>query len=236
MDGEATVRVIGAGWGRTGTSSLKLALERLGFGPCHHMDEVFRHRYQAPTWEAAGRGETVDWPVFLRGWGAAVDFPAAFYYRELMGAFPEAKVILTVRDPEAWFDSFSATIRAINGGFPNRLVGPWLPLVNVPFRVSRHPLMKVIVQGDRASTIRAFVDHTAEVERVVPSERLLVFDVKQGWEPLCRFLGVPVPDGPFPRANDTKEFKRRVVVVNAICWVVLLAPVVVLAGIVLALG
>ena len=108
-----SLRVIGAGLGRTGTNSLKVALEQLGFGPCHHMEEVFKNPGQIPTWEAAANGKKIDWATFLRGWGSVVDFPAAFYYRELMEVFPDAKVLLSVRDPEGWYDSFNSTIHAM---------------------------------------------------------------------------------------------------------------------------
>src|SRR2546423_1849791 len=120
-------RVIGAGYGRTGTASLKRALEILGFGPCHHMEEVVKNPDEVPTWEAAGRGEAVDWATFLQGWGSTCDFPSSFYYAQLMEAFPDAKVILTKRDPDAWCDSFAATIYPMVTRFPKRVVFPWLP-------------------------------------------------------------------------------------------------------------
>jgi hypothetical protein len=232
---ERGLRVIGAGYGRTGTASLKRALERLGFGPCHHMEELFTHPEQVPVWEAAGRGERVDWPVFLRGWGSAVDFPAALYWRELMEAFPDAKVVLTVRDPQSWYDSFESTILPLNRRFPVRQMAPWLPRVNAPFRVSNHPVMRRLVEIDRAGAVEMFREHVEEVGRVVPPERLLVFEVKQGWEPLCQFLGVPVPAEPFPRVNDTAEFQRRVTFITLFCWALLLFPVLLLGVILLAI-
>lgn len=229
------LRVIGAGFGRTGTASLKRALEMLGFGPCHHMEEVIKHPAEVPTWEAAARGERVDFKAFMRGWGAAVDFPSALYYRELMEAFPDAKVILTVRDPQAWYESMRQTIVPALTRFPNRVVGPLLPFVSGPPRVMRGTRLSRDLLGrfdDKAHVLGMFRDWSAEVKRVVPDGRLLVYEVKDGWPPLCAFLGVPVPDAPFPRVNDTAEFQRRTTIATIVCWIVLLTPV----AIALAIG
>lgn len=220
-------RVIGSGFGRTGTASLKRALEILGFGPCHHMEEVLRHPAEVPTWEAAARGEPVDWPRFLDGWGSAVDFPSAFYWRELAGAFPDAKVIHTVRDPSAWFDSYATTILPAVSQFPSRIVGPWLPFVSAPFRVASRALLERVFGPDlrdKANAMRVFEAHTEEVKRTIPADRLLVFDVREGWGPLCAFLGVPVPEEPFPRVNDAAEFQRRIRVANVASWMILFTP------------
>lgn len=224
---DRTPRVIGAGVGRTGTASLKRALEELGLGPCHHMEEVFRYPGDTPAWEAALAGQPVDWPAFLRGWGSVVDFPGALHYRALMAAFPDAKVILTVRDPEGWVKSFRETILPMIDRFPNRVVGPWLPRLNGPFRVAGRPALDQLFGGridDPAALAEWFVGYNAQVRAAVPAERLLVFDVREGWAPLCAFLGVPVPDGPFPRVNDTAQFQARTRLATALCWGVLAAP------------
>jgi hypothetical protein len=194
------------------------------------MEEVIRHPEEVPTWEAAGRGAPVDWRTFLAPWGSAVDFPAAFYYAEIAAAFPEAGVILTIRDPGAWFDSFSTTIRPMMTGFPARVIVPLLPLIRNPRRVTRHPEMERLIRLDREEAMAMFVAHGEAVKQRIPPERLLVFDVKEGWGPLCAFLGVPVPDEPFPRVNDALTFQRRTRAVQAISWVVLLAPVAVAAA------
>jgi hypothetical protein len=230
------MRVIGAGFGRTGTSSLKLALERLGFGPCHHMQEVIKHPAEVPTWVRAAQGEAIDWETFMSPWGSSCDFPSSLYYRELMAAFPDAKVILTVRDASSWYASMSETIVPMYERFPNRVVLPHLPIISSPRRVMDGTRAQVeIIERfrEREHVLQLFEDHTAEVKRVVPAERLLVFEAKQGWEPLCKFLDVPVPSEPFPRVNDTAEFKRRVTVGTVISWIVLLLPI---ALVLLALG
>jgi hypothetical protein len=222
------MRVIGAGFGRTGTSSLKLALEKLGFGPCHHMHEVFTHPAEVPTWVRAARGEAIDWKTFMSPWGSSCDFPSSLYYRELMEAFPDAKLVLTVRDASSWYASMSQTIVPVFGRFPNRIVLTRLPIISGPHRV----LVDTRVQaelidrfGERDHVLEMYANHIAEVKRVVPAERLLVFEVKQGWAPLCKFLDVPEPNEPFPRVNDTAEFKRRVVGGTVISWVLLLLPI-----------
>lgn len=229
------LRVIGAGWGRTGTASLKRALETLGFGPCHHMEEVVKHPAEVPTWERAARGDRIDWKTFMEPWGASVDFPSAMYYRELMAAFPDAKVVLSVRDPESWYASMSETIVPIMTRFPNRIVMPHVPMLGAPARAMQGSVMhqKVIARfwSDRAGVLEAFRAHIEEVKRVVPAEKLLVFEAKEGWEPLCAFLEVPVPATPYPRVNDTAEFKKRVIGATVISWLVLLTPV----GLLLAL-
>jgi hypothetical protein len=222
------MRVIGAGFGRTGTASLKRALEQLGFGPCHHMEEVLKHPEEVPTWERAARGETIDWKTFMRPWGSSCDFPSSLYYSELMEAFPDAKVILSTRDPGSWYASMAETIVPMYKRFPNRLVLPWLPIVSAPRRVMDGTSAQVEIIDrfeEREHVLARYEAHVAEVERAVPAERLLVFEAKQGWAPLCEFLGVPVPSGPFPRVNDTAEFKRRVTAATIVSWVLLLLPI-----------
>lgn len=223
-----SMRVIGAGFGRTGTASLKRALELLGFGPCHHMEEVVKSPADVPTWERASRGEKIDWKTFMSPWGSACDFPSSLYYRELVEAFPEGKVVLTVRDSGAWYASMRETIVPMFNRFPNSVVLPWLPFLGAPRRAMGATRLhdEVIARfADEAAVRKRFEDHIEEVKRVVPAERLLVFEVKDGWEPLCTFLGVPVPSEPFPRVNDTAEFKKRVVAATVISWIVLLTPI-----------
>jgi hypothetical protein len=232
-DDGRTPRVIGAGWGRTGTASLKLALEKLGFGPCHHMEEVLKFPPDVPTWVAAARGEKIDWKTFLRGWGATCDFPSAQYYRELIEAFPDAKVVLTVRDADGWYESMRTTIVPSIKRFPNRFIVPHLPYIGAPARVMNPtPLKARIIDrfADKPTVVAEFEAHNEEVKRVVPPEKLLVFDVKQGWAPLCAFLGAPVPEGEFPRVNDAKQFQGYTTRATVVSWVLLLVPLAAIAG------
>jgi hypothetical protein len=221
------VKVIGAGFGRTGTMSLKVALETLGFDPCYHMTEVFAHPEHTGFWISAWRREPADWDGVLGGYEAAVDWPACTFYEELMERHPDAKVILSLRDPERWYQSVRNTIYELSVVIPRHpiyRIGYGLVSIFV-FRGSGNVDLvgEIIWQGtfdsrfeDKHHAIEVFERHSAEVQRRVPENRLLVYDVKAGWEPLCEFLGVEVPDEPFPRTNDTAEMRRRVRAVKAI--------------------
>ncbi|WP_230880865.1 sulfotransferase family protein [Planomonospora sp. ID91781] len=213
------MRVIGAGFGRTGTLSLKTALERLGFGPCHHMTEVFERPGQARRWLALAEGRPVDWDDLLGGYESCVDWPSAAYWRELAAHYPEAKVVLTVRDPERWLASMEATIlRQHERG--TTLAGRALlgisSLLGTDFaafiRMTDLTVGRRVFDGrtdDREHVLKTFRAHIEEVVAAIPPERLLRFEVREGWEPLCGFLGVPVPDEPFPRVNDKADFERH---------------------------
>jgi hypothetical protein len=220
-----TLQVIGAGLGRTGTLSLHAALERLGFAPCEHMTNCFAHPERFALWlEAARRkraGEPIDWRPLFSGYRATVDWPGVFFWRELAATHPEAKVILTVRDPQRWYDSARATIYAATQARTatpaTRLLYGLLawanPRAGNGFRTVQETVWDGTLRGrfeDREEAIRIFEEHNREVVATIPPERLLVFDVKEGWQPLCAFLGVPVPaDKPFPHVNDATDFSRR---------------------------
>ena len=214
------MKVIGAGFGRTGTTSLKAALQELGFGPSYSLTEVFENPQHVGFWEAARRGERVDWRGFFEGYEVAVDWPACAFYEELMEAFPEAPVVLTVRDPEPWYESMRATIyqlrKLTNGPFPLRaafaLAGMFAPGPAGVARLADRLVWEDAFDGrfeDRAYAVQVFEASNEEVRRRVPRERLLVFDVRDGWGPLCAFLGLKIPDKPFPHLNEAKEMRRR---------------------------
>jgi Sulfotransferase domain len=205
-----SLAVIGPGFGRTGTMSLKYALERLGFGPCHHMEEVFAHPEQVPHWQAVVAGRPVVWDDVFAGYRAQVDWPGAHPWRELAAAYPRSKVILSVRPEAAWWTSFSATIGALLNA-PDQVPLP------PPLRTMRDVVIEMIqVQTfgcpstDRERVLAAYRRRTEEVRAAIQTERLLVFDVAEGWAPLCRFLDVPVPDTPFPHMNSTEQFWKTV--------------------------
>ena len=199
------LQVIGPGFGRTGTASLKRALEILGFGPCHHMEEVFPRPEQVEHWVAMVEGRPVDWDAAFAGFTSQVDWPGAHAWRQLAAHFPAAKVVLSVREPESWWRSFSDTIaKALAGAPPD---AP--PHVHRMVAAARRFVAEQTFGGaldDKDRAITALHRRTEEVRAAIPAERLLVFDVAQGWEPLCRFLGVAVPEGPFPRVNSTEQF------------------------------
>jgi hypothetical protein len=204
------LKVIGAGFSRTGTLSMKSALEQLGFAPCYHGAEAvlprpgFNDGHLDAWYDYYVGGTTMDWQWLLKGYQASVDIPTCLHYRELMQAFPDAVVVLTTRDPEEWFDSWQALWSAIDEvRDPEKIVRfhKFLPLLDAI--VDRHLGGKI----ERASSIDFFNRHMEAVRRGVPADRLLEFKVTEGWAPLCAFLGVDVPDSPFPRLND-REFTR----------------------------
>jgi hypothetical protein len=192
-----TLRVVGAGVGRTGTLSLKLALERLLGGPCYHMAEVFAHPEHVSAWHEAAQGRMPDWRRLLADYRAAVDWPACAFWPELMEAFPDALVVLSVRDAESWWRSASGTI------FPSarKAGGPWRAMVEDLFANRFTSALE-----ERDACIAAFERHNAEVRRRVPKSRLLEWRASEGWAPLCSALGLPVPDEPFPRVNTSEDF------------------------------
>ena len=212
-----TIEVIGAGFGRTGTMSLKVALEELGFGPCYHMIELFGHPEHVPMWDAASRGKPVDWEELFNGYRATTDWPACSFYEELMERYPDAKVILTVRDPDRWYESTYNTIYNIRKMVSSpifRLAGLFRPGMGLAARMNDRLIWEDTFGGsleDRGHAIRVFERHNEEVEERVPPEKLLVYEVNEGWEPLCNFLGVEVPENrPFPHLNDSDTFRRMV--------------------------
>jgi hypothetical protein len=219
------IKVIGAGFGRTGTSSLKAALEQLGFDKCYHMLEVFQNPAHANVWLDAAQGLPVDWDALFKGYQATVDWPAATFYRELMRRYPDAKVLLSIRDPERWYQSALNTIYLI--AHPSQM--GWLVRLFLKLRGMNRLLEGVVWEGtfngrfaDKQYALDIFNRHNEEVKRIVPPERLLVYDVKEGWEPLCRFLGVPVPkDVPFPHLNDTATFQKVIHQRNRVMQVML---------------
>ena len=197
-----SLAVIGAGYGRTGTLSLKAALEERGFAKCHHMIEVLHDPAQVEAWMAAARGEPANWDTLFSGYRASVDWPSCHFYRELAVHYPQARVVLTVRDPREWYESMNATtLRVIRRSMAEHPDRPSL---------GTELVVKGAFGGDidsLAHAIEIFEAHTAEVIATIPAQRLLVFDVRQGWEPLCDFLQRDVPAAPFPRVNSRDEFE-----------------------------
>ncbi len=195
------LQVVGAGVGRTGTHSLKLALETLLGGTCHHMVEVFAHPDEVPVWTDAIDGRPVDWGELMKGYTAQVDWPGASFWPELSAANPDALVILSVRDPDAWFTSCSDTIFA---GMSTMVEGgdEWMKAL---VRLFNERFSDEI--DDRAAMTAAFERHNEAVRAAIPEERLLEWTASDGWKPICERLGLAVPDEPFPKVNTTAEFR-----------------------------
>lgn len=196
------MKIVGTGLGRTGTKSLQTALTMLGFGPCHHMVEVFQHPESMQLWIDAGE-ERADWDAIFKDYNSAVDYPSAAYWRELIHHYPDAKVLLTVRDPDEWFDSVQATILA-----PQSMARREGDDVPARFFASLRRRLPARLD-DRATMTDYFRCHTTAVRAGVPPNRLLIYQTGEGWERLCNFLGVPVPAQPFPSENSRAEFIGR---------------------------
>jgi len=195
-----TLRVVGAGLGRTGTLSLKLALEKLLGAPCYHMFEVMAHPEHVPAWYAAARGEPVDWATLMQGYAAAVDWPAGSFWPELAAAFPDALILLSTRSADSWWASASQTIFPASMR-PELAETPWGAMWR---EICRTRFTTAL--GDRAASIAAYERHNADVRARAPTARLLEWRASEGWTPLCRALGVAVPAEPFPHANSREEF------------------------------
>ena len=214
------MKLIGAGLPRTGTLTQKMALEMLGLGPCYHMVDVLGDLEQAPLWARALDGQA-PWGEIFDGFQSTVDWPGGYFYRELMDVYPDAKVLLSVREDEAWERSMRQTVWAVRHGESLiRLLSSAQAHVNPQW----HGFLNMIdgllwreegtFAGGHAEPrqlIDAMHRHNDEVKRNVPSERLLVWSVTEGWGPLCEFLELPVPDGPFPHLNDSTEFLNRII-------------------------
>lgn len=201
-----TLQIIGPGFGRTGTKSTKDALELLGFGPCHHMYEVLSNPPQVAHWQAINEGRPVDYAQVFDGYRSQIDWPGAHVWRELAEAFPEAKVLLTVRPEETWYRSYSKTIGKLFTVYKSMELPPH---VRDMLDATTGFLMRDTFDGppqDKQVALAAYRQRTQDVKAALPPERLLIFDVADGWEPLCRFLNVPVPETPFPHQNVREDF------------------------------
>ena len=206
--------------GRTGTMSLKVALEQLGFGKCYHMFELFQHPEDITYFQKAERGEPVDWHKLFEGYRSALDMPVIRYYKQITALYPEAKVVHTVRDAEAWYKSAIETIfwatkpsllRKLNLAIRmpfSSMVRKRLPILQYDSMLMDKEFGKNLF--DKQEVIRRYNAYNDEVLKTIPKERLLVYDVKSGWEPLCTFLNVPVPSVPFPKANTREQFMDQV--------------------------
>lgn len=220
-----SLKIIGSGLGRTGTYSLKLALEILGFGKCYHMTELFQNPSGVRYFNDAEKDKNVEWDKLFHGYNSAVDYPVARFYNKIYSYYSNAKVIHTIRDPEEWYNSASATI------FPAGNPFSWKILklaVHLPFSLQAIKRIPVLMYTrnlshlefgsnlkDREKVISYFNFHTEDVIRTIPKEKLLVFDIRSGWLPLCEFLNVPVPEVPFPVSNSREEFFEKVKIIGS---------------------
>jgi hypothetical protein len=214
------LKIIGSGLGRTGTHSLKEALEQLGYGKCYHMVELLKNPSGLTYFTDAESGKTPSWDSLFTGYLSAIDYPVARYYKQLMKFYPDAKVIHTTRDPDSWYQSCTETIFWASKPDAGRIINM---MIRMPFNKgirNRLPVLKY--NGglldkefgknlkDKARVLESFHRHNEEVVATVPKERLLVYKVQEGWEPLCKFLNAPVPNTAFPKSNSKAEFIENV--------------------------
>ncbi len=220
-----SLKVIGSGLGRTGTHSLKLALEMLGFVKCYHMVELFQQPERLKYFKNAEKGKDVNWDELFEGYSSAVDYPVARYYKQITQFYPKAKVIHTLRDPESWYESASATIFWASKPYSLKILKL---AVHLPFSCEARRRIPVLLYNRKLSdwefgkdlknkkkVIEKYNEHYNEVVRIIPKERLLLFDPKEGWEPLCKFLDVPVPSVNYPKSNTRQEFLSRVEIIGS---------------------
>jgi hypothetical protein len=212
------LKVIGAGFGRTGTTSMKEALELLGYQKCHHMREVMMNVRQVELFDRVSLGLDVDWDEVFEGFDAAVDWPSAASYKELMEKYPEAKVILTMRDADSWYKSTRKTIYALGNSVP-LIISLLVPRARNIMAMVQRLVWQGVFDGrfeNREHAIEVYNKNVEEVIAHVPNDRLLVHSAKEGWEPLCTFLDLPIPDQPYPHSNESSVIRRGVRVLNII--------------------
>ena len=216
------LKVIGAGYSRTGTLSLKRALEILGIGRCYHFTELLKRRH-AKSWLAVLDGAPPNWDELFADYSATVDWPAVTYYRELANHYPGAKVILTIRDPGQWHASLKDALLPLR-----RVLPSWIPWAARIGRLTDLTIWQGTFKGraeDREFAIACFQRHSEEVSAAIGQERLLVYNVREGWEPLCNFLGCPVPDTPFPRTNSRRSLRAAVWAIRSTKWLLIAIPI-----------
>ena len=194
-----TLKIIGAGFGRTGTDSMKHALEMIGFGPCFHMHEVLPDPAKVTAWRAVLNTKTGDWDALFSGYQATVDWPGAFVWRELADHYPDAKILLTNRDSASWYNSMDKTILEVM----RKSTDP----ESIGMRLKQNVFGGNVTDKDHI--IAAFEKNVAEVQAAFGPDRLLTYNIGDGWAPLCKFLNCAVPDYPFPHSNKPDEFNTK---------------------------
>jgi hypothetical protein len=213
------MKLIGAGLPRTGTLSQKIALEMLGLAPCYHMVNVLTDLDEATRWRQALDGGLSLTEIF-EGFEATVDWPGSFFYRELIELYPDAKVLLSVRDGDAWARSMRDTIWGVIYGDclirymsdARRTVDPqWDGYMNMMAEMWRRSGLIEDAQTSAEEMAAAMDRYHQEVQATVPADRLLVWTASEGWAPLCEFLALPIPDAEFPRVNDSAQFGGRII-------------------------
>ena len=203
-----SLSVIGAGFGRTGTLSISVALERLGYGPCYHMDNVFASAEHLARWQAVADGDPAEWNNIFAGYAATIDWPGMLYYRELADAYPDARVLLSIRPADSWWESFANTIKRLIESRDRARDDHVRQVLAYAYRIIAEQTFGGAMD-DKDAVIARYEKHIDNVRKNIAAERLLVYQVTEGWGPLCEFLGVSEPDEDFPRLNNVNDFWRH---------------------------
>ena len=214
------LKIIGAGFGRTGTMSLYTALNQLGF-PCYHMVEVMENKANKSHldfWLKVANdepGQQYDWSQVFEHYTATVDYPASCVWQELLQTYPDAKVVLTQhpRGAGSWYASTIDTIYFTESSWQFKVLKLLTPFARKMGNMCSKLIWQRTLKGtmeDRDKALAQYQYHIDEVKAKVPTEQLLIYSVDQGWEPLCTFLGIPVPDTEFPNVNDRAEIKKAI--------------------------
>ena len=215
-----SLSVIGTGLSRTGTTTLRKVLEELGFGPCYNSTELFVRPRGIEFWEALEKGEEVDFEDFFSGYNAIIGFPGYIFHQQLKDRYPEAKIILSYRDPEVWYDDISKTVFESASSHVNKAYAAEARAIDpyVGDCIERiHALQLRILEenyfegrfAERDFAVKRYVEWNESIKDIYPEDELLVYQVTEGWEPVCEFLGVPVPDQEFPHLNHPTTFHNR---------------------------
>ena len=231
------MKIICAGWGRTGTRSLKFALEKLLGQPSYHMQNILLNKKDAKIWHDSifRHNEKFDWEKIYKGHGACLDFPSCNYYKELMEAYPDAKVILTVRDDDSWIKSWNVLNNQILKSLTFRILAK---IPGTSFKLQKDIHNKMILGIDGAfqgvktdlEKKQKFNEWNNSVIEYVPKDRLLIYQVKEGWGPLCNFLNVEEPEIPFPYKNKTKNMRHMSRFINSI----FIAIIIIVIGVIIS--
>jgi len=213
--------VIGTGLSRTGTTTLRKVIEELGFGPCYNSTELFIRPRGIEFWEALEKGQEVDFESFFSDYNAIIGFPGYIFHQQLKDRYPSAKIILSYRDPDEWYEDISTTVfesasSHVNKAYANevRSFDPYLAdCIERIHALQLRMLEENYFEGrfsDQELSVKRYVEWNESIKEIYPEDELLVYQVTEGWEPVCEFLGVPVPeDKEFPHLNHPTSFHNR---------------------------
>ena len=229
--------IIVAGWGRTGTRSLKFALSHLLNKPSYHMQNILLNKNEAKKWNNffITKSKKIDWDAIYSNYGACLDFPSCNYYKELMEYYPNSKVILTTRDSKSWIKSWNVLENQVLNSFTFKFMAriPYTSFylqkkIHNELIIGKHGVFRG--KGSDKDRMNLFEEWNQSVINYVPNDRLLVYHPKEGWEPLCNFLDLPTPDIQYPHLNKTKNMGHMSRFINSMFFIITVLSLIVLMG------